>query len=152
MDNLERYLDNTEIGVEFLLEFFDELLSTYKEKYISTENLLSIVKGKYIVENFKKIEFDGYLEISSTQVFDKGGISYSLIIYSDEITLTSGGYNVEDGVGSDSFGSTYYEMGNHERLIETFHNLEYWNLGFIENSKGGINIIVKDETENFPKI
>ncbi len=148
MENLDRYLNNTDIGVEFLTEFFDELLSTYKEKCISTKNLLSIVKGKYIVENFKKIEFEGSLEISSTQIFDKGGISYSLFIYSDEITLSSGGYNVEDGVGSDSFGSTYYEMGNHERLIETFHNLEYWNLGFIENSNGGVYIIIKDEIEH----
>jgi hypothetical protein len=149
MEDLDRYLNNSEIGIEFLIEFFDEFLSTYKEKCISTKNLLSIVKGKYIVENFKKIEFEGSLEISSTQIFDKGGISYSLIINSDEITLSSGGYNVEDGVGSDSFGSTYFEMGNHERLIETFHNLEYWNLGFIENSNGGVNIIIKDEIENF---
>lgn len=143
MRKLNNYQINKNLGIEFLIGLFDELILSFKNFHISTKDLQSLIKGKYIIENFDKVSFVGELEIK-TKVELKGESHFHIITISPEGLLLSLDIISEDEKQDKIVEVIFYSEGK-EKPILTFYKLESWREGFYSSLKSDLRFYIKDE-------
>jgi hypothetical protein len=149
MEELDIIENNEETGKQFLKSFLTELISNFIEKNISSKKLMALSKALYLLENFKKINYDGTLRIEAGYKISNGGANYFVIsICDDEVILSQEGYEYSEDVGSDSVYNELFYMGEIESYFDAKQKLEYWLQGFNELSSDGTDFKTSDETEN----
>lgn len=152
MDKYYKYGCNAEIGIEFLVEFFDELIVNFKEKNISSKNLMALTKTKYIIENIEHLEFDDGIGMEAGfEIQNKGGNYYVMSIYMGEVIQSQQGWEYNEGVVSDSVYNEHFYLGKSENLYNSIHNLELWREAFYELTNYGAKFSITDDSENFSK-
>lgn len=141
------------LGREHLMKFLETLILNFNSKGISSQSLMGLSKAYYLLDNFKKISFEGYLRLESNERDEEGGLrSYVFRIDSDEVILSYEGYT-HGPYGGDS---EYEEMFNFTYKYADFDdpevNISNWIDEFknIFNSNGSLSI--DDSTEDIEEI
>jgi hypothetical protein len=150
----QKKLTTTEtLGRKQLMEFLESLILNFKSKNISSERLIGLTKAYYLLDNYKKITYEGYLRLESDERDEEGDLrSYVFRIHSDEATLSYEGY-VHGPYGGDS---VYEEMFNFDYNQGVFDdpevNISSWIEEFenIFNNNGFLSI--DDSTEEIEEI
>lgn len=116
MDQLR--LTHTEaLGRKHLMEFLGSLILNFKSKNISSHSLMGLSKAYYLIDNYKKINYEGYLRLESSERDEEGDLrGYVFRIYCDEAILCYEGYT-HGNYGGDS---EYEEMFNFDNDYDEF--------------------------------
>ena len=141
------------LGRNYLMEFLESLILNFKSKNLSSERLIGLSKAYYLLDNYKKITYKGYLRLESTERDEEGNLRcYVLKIDSDEAILCYEGY-VHGPYGGDS---EYEEMFNFDYNYGDFDNPEVNISSWIEefenifNDNGSLSI--DDSTEDIEEL
>jgi hypothetical protein len=132
----------------FLVEFIQELISSWKAHKLSSSDLLSLVKVLRISENPYSLKFDGLLEIEVGYTLASGGANYiSLFIDKSEMVLSQWGVEVDPDVGSDTIYNEYFrtrQINCHPNQfpVETFY---VWKSGFYQMMEDGHKVKINDQ-------
>lgn len=145
--------DAETLGRKQLMKFLETLILNFKSKGISSQSLMGVSKAYYLLDNYKKITYEGYLRLESNERDEEGDLrSYVFRIDSDEAILSYEGY-VHDPYGGDSL---YEEMFNFDYNYGDFDdpevNISNWIEEFesIFNNNGSLSI--DDSTEEIEEI
>lgn len=147
----EPNLTQTEvIGRKHLMAFLEDLILNFKSKNISSQSLVGLSKAYYLIDNYKKISYEGYLRLDTIEKGKNGNIHcYVLTIYSGEVILSYEGY-VQNTYGGDS---EYEEMFNFDYDYDNDDNepepkISRWiynfNNTYISSGKFSINDLTED--------
>jgi hypothetical protein len=150
----EPKLTTTEtLGRKHIMKFLESLILNFKSKGISSESLMGVSKAYYLLDNYKKITYEGYLRLESNERDEEGDLrSYVFRIDSDESTLSYEGYT-HGPYGGDS---EYEEMFNFDYDYNIFDEPELKISSWIDefenifNNNGSLSI--DDSTEDIEEI
>jgi hypothetical protein len=141
------------LGRKNIMAFLETLILNFKSKNISSERLIGLSKAYYLLDNYKKITYEGYLRLESNERDDEGDLhSYVFRIYSDEVILSYEGYT-HSPYGGDS---EYEEMFNFDYDYDDFEEPELKISSWIDefenifNNTGSLSI--DDSTEDIEEI
>lgn len=81
----ETRLTHTEtLGRKHLMKFLENMILNFKSKNVSSESLMGLTKAYYLLDNYKKITYEGYLRLESYERDEEGDLhSYVFRIYCD---------------------------------------------------------------------
>jgi hypothetical protein len=135
------------------MDFFESLIQNFRSKNISSQNLMGLSKAYYLLDNYKKITYEGYLRLDIMVKNDIEDIQcYFFRIYSDEAILGYEGY-VNGPCGGDSVSDEIFNF-NYDPVLwdEAEDNIDTWINQFemIFNMNGTISI--EDGTEDIEEI
>ena len=135
--------------IQFIIEVLDNQIENSLSRKLHTEKLLGMVKAKYLVENFGKIEYEGNLFIqAAVKHEDFGADAYDINICFDEISVGRSGYIIGP-YGSDSNCKEYLFMTKEYLDIDDMNNLNSFYFGFDQFSINQENITIEDNILNF---
>ncbi len=150
----EPKLTQTEvIGRKHLMEFLESLILNFKSKNISSDSLIGLSKAYYLIDNYKKINYEGYLRLETNERDEDGDLRcYVFRIYCDEAILCYEGYSH----GSYGGGSEYEEMFNFDADYDEFEEPESKISCWIDEFENIFNntgtFSVDDSTEDIEEI
>ena len=137
------------LGRKHIMEFLETLILNFKSKRISSYSLMGLSKAYYLLDNYKKITYEGYLRLESYERDEEENLnSYVFRIDSDEVTLSYEGY-IHGPYGSDS---QYEEMFNFDYDYDDFAEPELkiscWIDDFENIFDNNGSLSIDDSTEN----
>ena len=141
------------LGRNHLMAFLETLILNFKSKGISSHSLMGVSKAYYLLDNYKKITFEGYLRLESNERDEEGDLrSYVFRIDSDEAILSYEGY-VHGPYGGDS---VYEEMFNFDYNQGVFDdpevNINSWIEEFENVFINNGSLSIDDSTEDIEEI
>ena len=144
---------NESLGRKYLMEFLETLILNFKSKGISSQSLMGLSKAYYLLDNYKKITYEGYLRLESTERDEEGDLrSYVFRIDSDEAILSYEGY-VHGPYGGDSVYEEIFNFDYNQGVFDDPEvNISSWIEEFenIFNNNGSLSI--DDSTEEIEEI
>jgi len=150
----EPQLTYTEVlGRKHLMAFLEHLILNFKSKNISSKSLTGLSKAYYFLDNYKKINFQGFLRLDTIEKGKNGNIHcYVLAINTNKVILSYEGY-IQDPYGGDS---EYEEMFNfdyeYDNDDEPEQKISRWKYNFDRTFKNTGTFSIDDSTEDIEEI
>ncbi len=147
-------LTNTEAtGKKHLMAFLEDLIINFKQKEIASESLMLLTKAFYLLDFYKKINYEGYLSLEAFERDENRDLrGFVLRINRDEVTLSYEGY-VHGPFGGDSEYEEMFSFNNDDdEFTDPSVSISIWVDDFndILTNNGSYSII--DTTENIEKL
>lgn len=142
------------LGRKHLMKFLETLLLNFKSKRISAESLMGLSKAYYLLDNYKKIRYDGYLRLESIERDEEGDLrSYVFRIESDDAILNYEGY-LHGPYGGDSVYEEMFKFDYNQGIFDNPEvNISSWikEFEYIFNNNNG-SLSIDDTTEEIEVI
>lgn len=143
---------NETIGREHLMNFIESLILNFKKKNIGSERLMNLSKAYYLLDHYKKLNYDGYLRLEADERDEHGNLKcFVFRISSDEVTLSYEGY-VHGPYGGDSEFEEMYNFDDDDEFEDPFEKISNWidRFNSIYDDSGSFSI--EDLTEDIEEI
>lgn len=151
MTHFEKPYEDENIEINFIKEFIGELIQNYKKNLTSSKTLMGLSKAFYIIDNFGKLNFEGYLRLEAGTRNEMGSSFYVLTIYSEEIILCQEGYEKGE-FGGDSVYNEYFNSLSAGGGLEAKLRLEEWKDMFYDLSENGLQFTIDDMVEDLEEL
>jgi hypothetical protein len=102
-----------------------------------------LIKGKYIIENFDRVNFNGGLEIKTKAELEPKTKFYIISISPEGLMLSLD--TISEDVKQDKTGKVIFYSEGKEKPMLTFYKLESWREGFYSSLKKDLRFYIKDE-------
>lgn len=129
----ENFSPADSFAIDFLINYFDELVKNSKRLKINFLNRFVLLKALFLFEYFGRISFDGNLRIDSIRKGSgKSLVSHIVNITQDEISLTREGWE-DNELGGDSYFDEYFVIGFNDDNDDILNLMDSWKAVFQEN-------------------
>jgi len=143
---------NESIGRENLMSFLETLILNFKSKKISSESLMKLTKAYYLLDCYKKLEYEGYIRLETNERDENGDLqSYVFRIYSDEVILCYEGY-VHGPFGGDSEYEEMYNFDDDDEFDDPVEKISNWVDSFNSSYQSVGSFSIEDATEDIEEI
>ena len=151
MIQFENSYGSEKFEINFIKEFLGELIQDYKKNLTNSKTLMGLAKAFYIIDNFGKLNFDGYLRLEAGTRNKMGSNFYVLTIYSEEIILCQEGYEKNE-FGGDTVYNEYFNSLTVEGDLEEKLKLKEWKDMFYDLSQQGLKFTIDDMVEDLEEV
>ncbi len=109
MTNRNNLSQFDEAAIETCVFVVKDLIRNFDEYKLNTENLNSLSKALYTLQNYPENKMDGCIDISASSRWDGGGLDYcSFTVAGDYIEISAGGITYNNGTANDSYSEQVY--------------------------------------------
>ncbi|MFM2385885.1 MAG: hypothetical protein RL660_642 [Bacteroidota bacterium] len=143
---------NESLGREYLLDFLGSIITDFKAHKLSSESLLHLSKAYYLIDNYKKLNYAGYLRIETNATDeDNNSQSYVCLIHSDEVVLSYEGYTHGE-YGGDSEYEQLFNFDDDDEFDDPIEKITHWIESFNALFDSASSLSIEDSTENIQEI